>query len=343
MNPVEMLLNYLDISKLLVILTIILITVVTYFILSSDSSIFFSDDLNLVKKKESSSNINAVESKNTVKEENKKEGIKEENKNEGIKEETSDKSIEIKGFFQNEINEKEKKFKLSEEIENLDSISQKLSLSQNTNLEKNEELSIMFIESLSSLNSWNDNEVEKALFKGLNWNLEGKENKEDTLVSHYISPQNKVKYSSLSIPNLSLSQSSINTSETDDGEDDKEKSLLSEYKLGICRTFEKSEENKIKTNITKEISGGLFKIYSEGSPSLIKKICREETIPGNFDECLEKYEKNGYNLVALSGKKMKMNYIQSQRIDRAKCESNMIFLGFVALKVNYDGYNSAFS
>ena len=324
MNPVEMLLNYLDISKLLVILTIILITVVTYFILSSDSSIFFSDDLNLVKKKESSSNINAVESKNTVKEENKKEGIKEENKNEGIKEETYDKSIEIKGFFQNEINEKEKKFKLSEEIENLDSISQKLSLSQNTNLEKNEELSIMFIESLSSLNSWNDNEVEKALFKGLNWNLEGKENKEDTLVSHYISPQNKVKYSSLS-------------------EDDKEKALLSEYKLGICRTFEKSEENKIKTNITKEISGGLFKIYSEGSPCLIKQICREETIPGNFDECLEKYEKNGYNLVALSGKKMKMNYIQSQRIDRAKCESNMIFLGFVALKVNYDGYNSAFS
>ena len=58
---------------------------------------------------------------------------------------------------------------------------------------------------------------------------------------------------------------------------------------------------------------------------------------------MEKYEKNGYNLVALSGKKMKMNYIQSQRIDRAKCESNMIFLGFVALKVNYDGYNSAFS
>ena len=38
--------------------------------------------------------------------------------------------------------------------------------------------------------------------------------------------------------------------------------------------------------------------------------------------------------------KMKMNYLQSQKIERIKCESNMIFLGFAIYKVNYNGYKS---
>ena len=325
MNPFEMLLNYLDISKFLVILTILLIAIVTYLILSSDSTIF-SDDLNVNKKKEESTP--KIEPKKTLEE---------------SKEEKSEKSIEITSFIQNEMDEKEKKFKLSEEIDNLDRFNEKLSLSQSINLEKKEELSIMYIESLSSLNSWKNNEVENELFKKLNWNLEGKENDEDPLVLHYISPQNKVKYSSMSIPNLSLSQSSVNTSETDDSDEDKEKALLSEYKLGICRTFEKFEESQIKTNITKEIYGGYFKIYSEGNPDLIKQKCRKETIPEKYDEFIQNYKTKGFNLIGLAGKKMKMNYIQSQRIDRAKCESNMIFLGFVVTKVNYNGYKSAFS
>ena len=57
----------------------------------------------------------------------------------------------------------------------------------------------------------------------------------------------------------------------------------------------------------------------------------------------EKYKNEGYEVIALAGKKMKMNYIQSQRIERDKCESNMIFLGFVIYKEIYDGYKSAYS
>ena len=56
-----------------------------------------------------------------------------------------------------------------------------------------------------------------------------------------------------------------------------------------------------------------------------------------------KYKERGYNVIGLAGKKMKMNYIQSQRIDRSKCECNMIFLGFAIYKVDYNGYKSAYS
>ena len=48
MNPIEILLNYLDISKFLVMIVIILLILVTYFILSLDLSTF-SEDFNIKK------------------------------------------------------------------------------------------------------------------------------------------------------------------------------------------------------------------------------------------------------------------------------------------------------
>ena len=330
----ELLLNYLDISKFLVIFTIILITSVTYLLLTSDTSIISDEPPTTTKS------ISSESSSRSQKKEKEKKTIKTDNK--------ESKTIEIKGFHLNEIKVSEKKFVLGEKTENLENFSQKLINSENNEINKNDELSMMFVESVSSLNSWKNNEIEDKLFKEINWNLDKRENEsdEESLISHYVFPQHKLKdaNSTLSIPNLSSSQSSINSnSDTEDGEEEKEKALLSSYRLGICRTFEVSNETKIKSNIVKEINGNLYKIYSQGNPNLIKEKCRKDTIPQNFEEISQNYKKNGFNVIGLAGKKMKMNYIQSQRVDRSKCESNMVFLGFVVYKVNYDGYKSAYS
>ena len=244
------------------------------------------------------------------------------------------KTIKIKGFHQNEIIEAQKKFNLGEKMQNVEDLSQKLVNSKNNIIEKKEELSIMFVESLSSLNSWKNNEIENEIFKEVNWNLEQSQNgnKEESLVYQYIFPT--IKPSSQQNKSLNINQGK--------NEDEKEEDLFSKYKLGICRTFDENENN-LKTNIVKEINGNLYKIYSEGNPDLIKEKCRKETIPGNFNEILGKYKEKGYNVIGLAGKKMKMNYIQSQRIDRTKCECNMIFLGFAVYKVDCIGYKSAYS
>ena len=113
--------------------------------------------------------------------------------------------------------------------------------------------------------------------------------------------------------------------------------------MGICRTFDYCDDIKIKSNIVKEVNGNLYKIYSEGDPLLIREKCRGETLPQNFYEMIEQYKNEGYKIIGISGKKMKMNYLQSQKIERCKCESNMTFLGFAIYKVNYDGYKSAYS
>ena len=74
----------------------------------------------------------------------------------------------------------------------MENLSRKLINSENIVMTKNDELSLMFVESLSSLNSWKNNEIENKLFKEINWNLEKRENEndEESLISHYIFPQN---------------------------------------------------------------------------------------------------------------------------------------------------------
>ena len=332
MNPIEMLLNYLDVSKFLVMFTIILIILVSYFVLSSDLSIF-SDESNKIKEKVSSPPSSEIKEKvNELKE------TKEQQKEK--------KSIEIRGFQQNEVNSINHKFILTNETEKVEHLSQKIIHPHQDLADKNDELSLMLIESISSLNSWKNNEIQNEIFKEINWNLEKRHNtgSDESLVSQYVFPQIKQINNISPVINLSSSQSSINSnSETEDGEEEKERALLSSYKLGICRTFDYSEENKIKSNIVKEVNGNLYKIYSEGNPDLIKEKCRKDTIPENFDEMMVKYKREGYEVIAFSGKKMKMNYIQSQRVERFKCESNMIFLGFAIYKIKYDRYKSAYS
>jgi hypothetical protein len=317
MDVFEMILEFPIFLAIFIIMFIALIIIIVLY--SYDS--FISEEILLKSNKISSSPSSDVSIK--VKDDNPKINQKKENK-----------AVKIKGFNQNEIIEDKKKFNLGAKIQNVEHLSQKLTNSKNNIIEKNEELSIMFVESLSSLNSWKNNEIENEIFKEVNWNLEKSqnENKEESLVYQYIFP--KVKSSSQKSKLLNIEQGNK--------EDEKEEELLSKYKLGICRIFEENENN-LKTNIVKEVNGNLYKIYSEGNPNLIKEKCRKETIPGNFNEILGKYKEKGYNVIGLAGKKMKMNYIQSQRIDRTKCECNMIFLGFAIWGVNYDGYKSAYS
>jgi magnesium-transporting ATPase (P-type) len=335
MNFIEMLLNYLELSKFLVILFIIILTIsVTYLLLRTEP--FFKPE-EFVKNNEMAFVIKVEDAPKKVEEGNKRK----------IKKKV--KKITEIGYNQNEINEKDKKFILSDKTGNVDHLSQKIFEHKNDNMSKNEELSLMFIESLSSLNSWKNNEIENQLFKEINWNLEKRQNEndeEESLVYQYVFPQSKPKNntSCVTIPILSSSQSSINTNyDYEDEEEQKEKELLSAYKLGICRTFDYSEENKLKSNIVKAINEKYFKVYSQGEPDLIKEKCRKETIPENYNEMVDKYKKEGYNIIGVSGKKMKINYVQSQRIERNKCESNMIFLGFAVYKVTFDNYKDAYS
>ena len=303
-----MFLNYLDLSNILVILTAILITIVTYLLLSSDISIF-SDELSEAKVKTENSSEN---SKKEKEEQKVNENLAEENK------------VEMKGFQHNEIKEGNNGFKLGNKTENIVHLSQKINNINN----KNDEMGLMFIEALSSLNSWKNTSIEKEILKKTEWNLEKRETDDEGLIYQYVYPNIKDNSNFINNNNLGSSQESINSlTETEDGEEEKERQILSSYRLGICKIFEK--ERNIKSNIVKEMNDKFYKIYSEGNPELIKNICKKETLPSNYDEIVLKNINEGNEIMGICGKKIKMNYLQCQKMERNKCESNMIFLGFV--------------
>jgi hypothetical protein len=328
MNSIRMFLNYLDLSNILVILTAILITIVTYLLLSSDISIF-SEESSVTDKK--------------IKSENSSENLKKEEKVNNVKEsEPKEKKVEMKGFQRNEIKEDNKGFELGNKMDNVEHLSQKINNINN----KNDEMGLMFIEGLSSLNSWKNEEVGKEIMEKIRWNLEKRENEEDGVIYQYVYPQNKdnnITNINITNNNLASSQESVNSlTETEDGEEEKERQILSSYKLGICKIFEK--EKNVKSNIVKEMNDKFYKIYSEGDPELIKSMCKKETIPENYDEIISRNNKEGNEIMSLCGKKVKMNYLQCQRIERNKCESNMIFLGFVYYrKAHFGEYNPGIS
>ena len=303
-----MFLNYLDLSNILVILTAILITIVTYLLLSSDISIF-SDELSEAKTKTENSSEN---SKKEKEEQKVNENTAEENK------------VEMKGFQHNEIKEGNNGFQLGNKTENIVHLSQKINNINN----KNDEMGLMFIEALSSLNSWKNTSIEKEILKKTEWNLEKRETDDEGLIYQYVYPNIKDNSNFINNNNLGSSQESINSlTETEDGEEEKERQILSSYRLGICKIFEK--ERNIKSNIVKEMNDKFYKIYSEGNPELIKNICKKETLPSNYDEIVLKNINEGNEIMGICGKKIKMNYLQCQKMERNKCESNMIFLGFV--------------
>ena len=288
-----MFLNYFDLSNILVILTAILITIVTYLLLSSDISIF-SEESSVTDKK--------------IKSENASENLKKEERVNNAKEsEPKEKKVEMKGFQRNEIKESNAGFELGNKMDNVEHLSQKINNINN----KNDEMGLMFIEGLSSLNSWKNEEVGKEIMEKIRWNLEKRENEEDGVIYQYVYPQNKDNITNINITNnnLASSQESVNSlTETEDGEEEKERQILSSYKLGICKIFEK--EKNVKSNIVKEINDKFYKIYSEGDPQLIKTMCKKETIPENYDEIISKNSKEGNEIMSLCGKKVKMNYLQ---------------------------------
>lgn len=86
------------------------------------------------------------------------------------------------------------------------------------------------------------------------------------------------------------------------------------------------------STIVKNVNEPYFKAFCKGSPEKIKELCKPDTIPSNFNEILSKYTTKGYRVLALGAKLLKMDYMQSQKIERHVLESNMIFLGLLIVQ-----------
>ena len=213
------------------------------------------------------------------------------------------------------------------------------------NKNKMKELKEMFFENLSSCHQVSlvnsklisKDPLDRLLFKLTKWEIYEQKFSDDTLVkdsndtiAQFIKPsQEKDLNDKLDFINQKYSQ--LNEKVIDE---DQENLLMEHYELGIIRNFGCDENSYKKTVIVKDVNDNYFKIFSKGNPKVILNLCKNESIPKNIYEVINQFKNQGKVIIALSGKIIKMNYLQSQFIERSKCENNMIFLGLIIIERN---------
>ena len=213
------------------------------------------------------------------------------------------------------------------------------------NKNKIKELKEMFLENLSSCHEVslvNSKLISKdpldiLLFKFTNWEIYDQTITEENLaknsndtIANFIRP-NQEKDISEKIECINQKYLGINEKMLDENH---ENILKEHYELGVVRNFGCDESSYKKTVIIKDINDNFYKVFSKGNPSVIQDICKPDSIPINFKEKVNEFINKGKIVIALCGKIIKMNYLQSQLIEREKIERNMIFLGLVIVETN---------
>ena len=108
--------------------------------------------------------------------------------------------------------------------------------------------------------------------------------------------------------------------------------MMNHYELGIMRRFDFESKLQRMSSVVKSLTGTSFMCYCKGSPEKISELCKENTIPENFNEVLNKYTSQGFRVLALSCKVMQMRYDEAIEISRDLAEKDLIFLGLLIVQ-----------
>ena len=188
----------------------------------------------------------------------------------------------------------------------------------------NNDLNQLFIECLASCHSAtlvNNNligdPIDVKMFQSSDWNLYENlsEKKNQNFINTFLRPKQEISL-----------ENKLKSTENED------EIISAHYELGIIRRFDFSSKLQRMSVIVKNSNEDYYKLFCKGSPEKIKELCKNDTIPKDFNDVLKKYTTKGFRVLALSFKMMKMNFIQSQEILREKCENNLIFLGLLIVQ-----------
>lgn len=65
---------------------------------------------------------------------------------------------------------------------------------------------------------------------------------------------------------------------------------------------------------------------------MIASLSRSETVPINFSEKLRQYTHQGFRVLALAWRPLKLSYPKAQRISRDEVECDLEFLGMLVME-----------
>ncbi|KAF5281780.1 hypothetical protein FQR65_LT14527 [Abscondita terminalis] len=105
-----------------------------------------------------------------------------------------------------------------------------------------------------------------------------------------------------------------------------------DLQIGIIREFPFSSSSQRMGVIVRKLGAQNFEYYCKGSPEMVLTFVKNETIPSDFYDTLETYTQEGYRVIAMAHKELKMSYAKVQRAQREVIESELNLLGLIVLE-----------
>uniref|UniRef100_A0A8C3WLU2 Cation-transporting ATPase n=1 Tax=Catagonus wagneri TaxID=51154 RepID=A0A8C3WLU2_9CETA len=103
--------------------------------------------------------------------------------------------------------------------------------------------------------------------------------------------------------------------------------------IAILRQFPFSSSLQ-RMSVVAQLSGeDHFHVYMKGAPEMLARFCRSETVPKNFSQMLRNYTVQGFRVIALAHKALKMGkFSEVESLTREKVESELTFLGLLVME-----------
>ena len=258
----------------------------------------------------------------------------------------TEEQVEIKGYLPIKYNIDQKKFEFSNYLQEIQSCSKmsvshykkKINVPNFKNIDN--DLKQLYIECLATCHDLTTvkgkiigDPIDIKMLEGVGWifreNFENNRNNKtayDPLVQAYVRPKTEKK---LDIP--------VTNIEGLDEEDLAElnidlNKLKLYYELSIIRRFSFDYSNQRLSVLVKNLNQNYFKIFCKGSPERIKEICDIKTIPNDFNDVYKYYSSQGYRILGMAYKSIKLKMRSILQIKREYIENNLIFIGFLIVE-----------
>lgn len=105
-----------------------------------------------------------------------------------------------------------------------------------------------------------------------------------------------------------------------------------QLEIGIIREFPFSSSAQRMGVIIRKLGGQRFEYYAKGSPEMILNFVRPETVPDDFSDILETFTQEGYRVIALAHKELKLSYTKVQKVQREAIETELSLLGLIVME-----------
>lgn len=108
--------------------------------------------------------------------------------------------------------------------------------------------------------------------------------------------------------------------------------LTDDLQIGIIREFPFSSSSQRMGVIVRRLNGTHFEYFCKGSPEMILNFVRKESVPEDFSAILESYTQEGYRVIAMAHKELKLSYAKVQKVQRDVIEKDLNLLGLIVLE-----------